>query len=496
MKLNFSLSLKLTLIVVLISIVIVFSISYISITKQEDKEAEILHRTSEQAVFDFARSHSVIQELEVNITNEKLNNTEMLHEYLSNLTKDINNSNILRININTPVNGELRVLESTDLSYNGRLVGDYNNKSFSRGHTFYIIDDQNPIITIISPINISGTVLGTQEIVLSMYPPDVSHAEQIKFMVIVAFISILILIFSLLYLLRKIIVKPIMTLRESAQVIGKGNLNTKVEVNSRDELGDLASAFNQMVKDLEESRDKIQEYNRILEDLLKQKDEFIGQLGHDLKNPLTPLVGLLPIILEQEKDPEIKEHLKIMNHNVQYMRDLIFKTLQLAKLRSSTVEFDIENLNLLEEVGKIIESQKMLLNENNISIEYRISENIYVQADKLRLSEIFKNLITNSVKYSHEVGGRIIIGAWEEEHNFITVGVKDDGLGMTKEQQEQVFSEFYKADEFSSDIESQGLGLAICKRIVEKHGGKIWVKSPGPGLGSVFYFTLKLSSEN
>lgn len=496
MKINFSLSLKLTLVVVLISFAIVFSISYINLAKQTEEETDLLKKTSEQAVSDFARSHSLIKELENNITYDKLNNTEELLSYLSALIKDENNSHVLKISIFTPSeNGLLTVNASTDLRSIQTNASKYNYDSYSGGDTFYIREQNGPILTIVSPVNISGTIIGTQEIILTMYFKSESHEEQIKYIVIVAFVSILILIFSLLYLLRRIIVKPILYLREKTQKIGKGDLKTKVEINSRDELGDLAVAFNQMAKDLGESRDKIEEYNKILEGLLNQKDEFIGQLGHDLKNPLTPLVGLLPIIVEQEKDPEIKEHLKIMNHNVQYMRDLIFKTLQLAKLRSSNVQFDIENLNLTEEIKNAIESQKLILNQNNITVDNRIMEDIFVQADKLRLSELLKNLISNSVKYTAKGGGKITFGA-TKDRDIVTVGIKDSGIGMSKEQQDNIFNEFYKANKFSSDMESTGLGLAICKRIVEKHGGNIWAESSGPGMGSVFYFTLKLSSEN
>jgi signal transduction histidine kinase len=294
--------------------------------------------------------------------------------------------------------------------------------------------------------------------------------------------------------LSRTIVKPIITFRDSAKVIGQGNLDTKVEIKTKDELGELASAFNKMTKDLKESRDKIFEYNKILENLLKQKDEFIGQLGHDLKGPLQPLVGLLPMLIEKEKDPKIKEALQLMNRNAEYMRDLIFKTLQLAKLRSSDVKFDIENINLSEISDGLVESQKLLFKENKIDIKDNISKDIFVKADKLRLAELFYNLTTNAVKYMGERGGKITLDA-KKEGGTVTVSVTDTGKGMTKDQLKRVFDEFYRADKFVKLNDSVGLGLSICKRIVEKHGGKIWADSPGVGKGSIFYFTLKSGNE-
>ena len=492
MKYKVSLSLKLTLIVILLSIAIIVSLSYINIYMQSENEKDIFSRTSEWSVLNFAESHAVLKTLDEDLTNyEIFNDTENLHEYLLEFTK--NNTEILIININTPTPEGLMVNVSTDNSSVGTIPNPvYNSDAYENGNTYYRINGS--ILTIISPINISGKIAGTYEIILSMYPQSLSHNIQIQYIIIISTISIFILIFSILYLLRRAIVKPIIHFRNTARIFGKGNLDARINIKSRDELGDLASAFNQMAKDLKESRDKIQDYTKILENLLDQKDEFIGQLGHDLKNPLQPLIGLLPMTIEKEKDPKIKEMLEIMNKNAQYMRELIFKTLQLAKLRSPDIKFDFENLNLAQEAKDTIETQKLFLEENKIDVENKINEKIFVKADKLRLVEVFKNLITNAVKYTPEGGGKITLDA-KKEKNIVTVSLKDTGIGMTEEQLKKVFDEFYKADKVSSEHITSGLGLTLCKRIVEKHGGKIWAESPGPGKGSTFYFTLKSIEE-
>jgi signal transduction histidine kinase len=375
-----------------------------------------------------------------------------------------------------------------------------NYNVFNEDHIYFISEhsqDSHELI-ILQPINFTGNIEGTYELVLSMNDAysrfEEEFESQIKWTVLISTVSLFLLIFTFLYLLRKAIVKPIITFRDSAKVIGQGNLDTKVKIKSKDELGDLASAFNKMAEDLKESRDKIYEYNSILENLLKQKDEFIGQLGHDLKNPLQPLIGLLPMLIEQEKDPKIKEALELMNRNAEYMKDLIFKTLQLAKLRSSDIKFDIENLNLLKESNGVIESQQLLFKENKIDVVNKITKDIFVKADKLRLAELFNNLITNSVKYMKENGGKITLDA-KQEKDIITISIADNGKGMKKEQIKRIFDEFYRAATFVKLKDSAGLGLSICKRIVEKHGGKLWADSPGIGKGSTFYFTLESGNE-
>ena len=243
-------------------------------------------------------------------------------------------------------------------------------------------------------------------------------------------------------------------------------------------------------KDLEQ---KVKDRTAEVEKLLLQKDEFVGQLGHDLKNPLNPLVNLLPFLEEREHDPETKKIFEVLNRNVKHMRNLVFNTIELARLKSSNVKLNIEDTNLLDEINNVIKMNNLLYEENNIEILNKADKNIIVLTDKLRLTELFDNLIGNSVKYSPD-GGTITIDA-KQDKDFVTVSIKDVGMGMTEEQLSHIFDEFYKADEARHDFDSSGLGLPICKRIVEKHGGKIWAESKGEGKGTTMFFTLPISSE-
>ncbi len=255
-----------------------------------------------------------------------------------------------------------------------------------------------------------------------------------------------------------------------------------------------------MLEDIKISKNEIEELNKDLERkveertheverLLKQKNDFIHMLGHDLKNPMTPLTTLLPILKHKNNDPEIQEIIEVMSKNVDYMKNLILKTLQLARLNSSSNTLDFENTDLLEEVDKVVFNNKINLDKNNIDLVNLVDENIIVSADRLRLNELFNNLLSNSVNYTPN-GGKIVIDA-QTLGDEVKVSIRDTGRGMTKEQVERIFDEFYKADESRHDFYSTGLGLPICKKIVENHGGRIWVESPGPGKGTTFYFTLK-----
>jgi signal transduction histidine kinase len=344
------------------------------------------------------------------------------------------------------------------------------------------------------------------------------------------------------FLFNYFISSPIGELTKGVRSMGKGDLGYEVKIKSKDEIGELAATFNTMSSDLKVSRERLEEYSKNLEKLvaertkeleektksleqinqdltvareqlgilnknleervrqrtkeveklLKQKDEFITQLGHDLKNPLGPLINLIPLLEEQESNSAKKEMLTVLHRNADYMKNLVVKTLELAVLNSPNTKFSIETLNLFKEVNHIIENKKILFDDNNIKISNKINHAFSVKADRLRLEELLTNIFENSVKYSQN-GCNITIDA-ENTNDFVTISIADNGIGMTKDQIERIFNEFYKADSLRHDIQSTGLGMSICKRIVEKHCGRIWVESPGPGHGTTVFFTLPAES--
>ena len=233
---------------------------------------------------------------------------------------------------------------------------------------------------------------------------------------------------------------------------------------------------------------KVKERTAEINRLLKQKDDFINQLGHDLKNPLTPILNLLPLIKDKVSDDQIEDQLNIIMRNVDFMKNLVVKTIELAKLNSPNTEFYLEDTNLSEEINSIIEKNKTILQNYKINIVKNLDEDIFINTDRLRLNELFDNIITNAVKFSPN-GGNITFNA-EDAGEFIKISVKDSGIGLDEKQKNHVFDEFYKVDKSRHDFESSGLGLTICKRIVEKHGGRIWVESLGHLKGTTINFTL------
>ena len=262
-------------------------------------------------------------------------------------------------------------------------------------------------------------------------------------------------------------------------------LSSKIEVNGKA----ITIIFVHDVTDFLDAKQKLKEKNVELKRLMQQKDDFIIQLGHDLKTPLTPLLSLLPMIEKREQDPKLKDLLQATISNIKRMEKQVDKILEFGKVTAFGTEFDICDINLYDLINNSIETNRVSLQKNNVIVYNEIDENIIVKADELKLNEIINHLISNSVKFSTS-GGEITIFAMEYA-GIVTISIQDTGIGLSKEKVDLIFDEFYKVDESRHNLESSGLGLAICKRIVKKHGGEIWAESLGDEKGLTFYFTLR-----
>ncbi len=373
---------------------------------------------------------------------------------------------------------------------------------------------------------------------------ELLRQEMINTVFIYSGIFIIIAFLLIFVLFNRFITKPIGELIKGVRSMSQGRLGTKVEIKSDDELGELSTAFNKLSQDLKKSQDSLRNYSQDLEklvtkrteeledktafletinkdlikarkelnalnknlekrikerteeveQLLKQKDDFINQLSHDLKSPLNPMTMLLPVLEKQEDDPKKIECFKVLRRNVDYMKNIATKTLELAKLNSPKTKFSMVKTDLKEEILKLTKNKKPLLKNKNISVKINIGGGILINADKLRFEELFTNILENAVKYSW-LNGEIMIKGEKQDDHYAKISISDTGEGMTKKQIKHIFEEFYKADESRHDFDSSGLGLTICKRIVEKHGGKIWVNSPGVGKGTTVFFTIPLYKE-
>ena len=237
-----------------------------------------------------------------------------------------------------------------------------------------------------------------------------------------------------------------------------------------------------------ELEERVEQRTEKIKQLLRQKDEFVNQLSHDLKTPLTPLVALLPMVAERTEDTESKRMLDLIMDNVDYMKNLTERTMQLAQLNSPEVSLRLERVDLVSEIRTTIESLSSLFKEKGIKVVNNTTTPLDIEVDRMLIRELIYNLVSNTIKYTNG-DGVVTFDSFLKNDN-VEISIKDTGIGMTIEQQKRMFEEFYKADDSRNDHSSTGLGLTICQRIVEKHGGSIRAESPGIGHGMTVYFTL------
>ena len=166
---------------------------------------------------------------------------------------------------------------------------------------------------------------------------------------------------------------------------------------------------------LKESYEKLRRTNELLEQkisnktaeleiLVKQKNDLIVSLSHDLKTPLTPLMGVLPMIVREEKDPKLKELLEMSLRNIHYLRDLVSRTIYLSLLDSTTIGMTLENIRVSTELESVLENRLYSLASHHMYVDNKMDEHLMVYADKLKLREVFHNLLMNSIKYSNSSG--------------------------------------------------------------------------------------------
>jgi signal transduction histidine kinase len=376
--------------------------------------------------------------------------------------------------------------------------------------------------------------VGVAHLGLSLYQMDRELAEVKKnvgiLILAVVGIGILVTIF-----LVDIIVKPIGKLVSATHSIAKGDLNNPVAIGTNDEIGDLARSFNQMLRQLEDSRRELEDYNRtlerkveertvelernvrelseariatlnILEDINEAKKElekanrelmemdemkskFLGTASHELKTPLTAIKANVDFILSGREGPiprNLRQYLQTIQRNTNRIQEIMENMLDMARIKAGKIDLVVEEVNLLKAVKEYVKEIKPV--EKRIDISIKIPRDIHVKADRNRLHDIYINLLSNAFKFTPP-GGEVRIGA-RRENDIVLVEVSDTGVGIPEDQWEKVFDEFYQVDR--RRYGGTGLGLTIVKNIVEEHGGRIWVNSE-VGRGSSFYFTVPLA---
>lgn len=299
-----------------------------------------------------------------------------------------------------------------------------------------------------------------------------------KWVVLTVFISIIIAIFILLT--SDIFIKPIKRILASIQEITDGQLHQRVNISGKNEISELVRAFNTMTEKLE----KVDE----------ARQEFVSNVSHELKTPLSSIKVLSDSILLEEGIPTemYREFLKDINSEIDRMTDIVNNLLSLVKLDYKEAGLFIEETNLNYMLEDIIKMVTPLAEQKNIELTSEFLKNVLIEADEMKLSLAISNLVENAIKYTYEGGSVKIILDCDHQNAFITV--QDTGIGISEEEQGKIFNRFYRVDK-TRDRETggTGLGLSITHSAVLLHKGSIKVFSK-ENQGSTFIVRIPIKN--
>ena len=235
-------------------------------------------------------------------------------------------------------------------------------------------------------------------------------------------------------------------------------------------------------KELTDARDRAEESNRL-------KSAFLANMSHEIRTPLNAIVGFSGLLNTESQPEEREEYVKVIENNNELLLKLIGDILDLSKIEAGTLEFTQEPINVNEMLEEIVKTMQMQAGKKGLNVEFkdRLPE-CDIMWDKNRLSQILINFMTNSIKFT-ESGG-VTIGYTLQNDRMLRFYVTDTGCGIPPEKQTDVFTRFVKLNAFA---QGTGLGLPICKSIIDKMGGEIGVESE-LGKGSTFWFTIHYNS--
>ena len=344
----------------------------------------------------------------------------------------------------------------------------------------FTVGGQQPIRVITMPILLEGKLINLVQVGTSLEAVQ-ETLRNLKIFLFTAVPSVLILAALFARFMAKRALKPISRIIDTAREIGQGQeLSKRIPVlKIKDELGQLALTFNEMMNRLENS--------------FAQMRQFSSDASHELRTPLTVLKGQNELILSKQRKPE--EYQEVISSNLEeinYMSKVLEDLFVLSKSDENQVNLDYKPVDLRALVEEVCKHAEILAEEKNIKIIIAFLEPIEIKGDEVRLRQMVWNVLQNGIKYTQQ-GGELKISL-QNEGDFALLTIQDTGIGIPEEDLPLIFNRFYRVDKARTrDEGGSGLGLSICRQIAEAHKGKIEVESK-LGVGTRFKIRLPNSA--
>ncbi len=314
------------------------------------------------------------------------------------------------------------------------------------------------------------------------------------------------------FILARRLVAPIQAIQIGAARIGEGALDHRIDVRTGDELEELADEFNHMASRLQDTYatleqrvqerthelaaaiEELEETGNKLQAASRHKSEFLAHMSHELRTPLNAVIGFSEILADRmvgDLNPKQEEFVGDILDSGRHLLSVLNDILDLTRVEAGRMELSLAVFALPQTLEHSLTIIRERATAQGVALGLSVGSNIgLIEADERKVTQILFNLLSNAVKFTSS-GGRIDISA-QLADNEVVIAVRDTGAGIAAEDQERIFGEFEQAGPTVLGArEGTGLGLALSKRFVELHGGRIWVESQ-PGVGSVFTFSLPL----
>lgn len=315
------------------------------------------------------------------------------------------------------------------------------------------------VMAVSKPIEVNGKTVGVIRFVTSLKEIDDSILAIISFFIGISFVvSIIAIILSLV--MAKNIVDPILKLKDTAEKMADGDLDQRCNINSKDEIGQLALTLDYMAGELKE-REKL-------------KNDFISSVSHELRTPLTSIKGWTITLNDENTDKEtLKLGFDIIEKESDRLSGLVEELLDFSRLVNNNITLRKQDVSIEAFSNYILNYMLPRSERENIKLTVKNNtKNLVFPLDVNRFKQVMINILDNSFKFTQEEGN-ITVNFSEDENNLI-VSVKDDGCGIPKEELERVLEKFFKGSNANSNT---GIGLSIADEIVRLHGGVLEISS-------------------
>lgn len=307
------------------------------------------------------------------------------------------------------------------------------------------------------------------------------------------------------------VIRRVTAIHDEVERIGRSkDVTSRLESSGRDELTVLTEEINRMLDSLEDAQTDLIEKNTLhtanieLRKLDRQKSKFISMASHELRTPLVAIQGYVDLLLTRRSGDLTTEQVRMLegiSASSKRLNNIVSELLDVAKIEKEFLITERSSVDIAKVLDDVVKNLEGPVRRRKQHLKVDVPTNLpSLQGDRIRLTQVFSNLLGNAIKYSPD-GGDISITARSDDRSHIRITVRDNGVGIEKDEIERIFSRLYEVQsseahgtgEFDFMASGAGLGLYIVRGIVEAHGGKVWADSDGKGKGSAFHVLLPVN---